>query len=75
MITIDEAKKLTYHQTIYHARYKNSDGTPERWKVNGAVRTWKTKPDKVLVPLKRGLYQYGYLTESDLEDFNLSEKP
>lgn len=30
-------------------------------KINGAVRTWKTQPDRVEVPVKYGMYEYATL--------------
>lgn len=72
MITLEQAKKLQSGQILYHAFNKNADGTPQRWKVNGKVKTWKTMPDRVQVPLKHGLYAYDYLTESDLGLVNLN---
>ena len=34
-------------------------------KVNGASKTWKRSPDKVRIPYKYGLYEFGYITELD----------
>ena len=73
MITLQEAKDLEPGQIIYHVRYRNSDGTAQRWKVNGKVKTWKTMPERVQVPLKHGLRDYDYLTESDLELVSLTD--
>lgn len=42
-----------------------------RVKVNGAVLTWKRDPDRVKVPVKRGLYEYTYITESNLSDWHI----
>ena len=28
---------------------------------NGKTRTWKTRPEDFRVPVKRGLYEYGYV--------------
>jgi hypothetical protein len=46
---------------------------PIRWKVNGKVKIWKRSPERVQVPLKHGLYTYGYLTEDNLELFSLTK--
>ena len=74
MITIEQAKKLTVGTILYMNNNKNADGTPTRWKVNGAVKTWKRDPARVKVPLKHGLYDYGYLTEDNLSIFELTEE-
>jgi len=66
-ITLSQAKKLTYRQTLYHKTYKNTDGSPERWRVNGKPQTWKRNPQRIRVPIKRGMYEYGYLDENDLK--------
>ncbi len=64
-MTIEQAKNLRYGQVITHTERKNADGTPLRAKVNGKPKTWKTRPDAVQIPVKRGLYEFGYVgTES-----------
>ncbi len=73
-MTVEEAKELKYGTTLYYAKATNSDGTPQRWRVNGKPKTWKTRPDDVQVPLKRGLREYGYLTPEYLADFYLDEE-
>lgn len=71
MVTLAQAKSL--HQgTVLHFRHAyNADGTPQRWRVNGAPKTWKTRPTDVRVPLKHGLYSFGYLDQNNLADFNI----
>ena len=73
-IALEQAKSLTWHDMLYHVRYRNADGTPVRCRVNGAVKTWTRSPQKVQVPWKHGMHEYGYLTESDLDDFCLTEE-
>lgn len=71
-LTLAQAKALTYRTELEHLTRKNADGTPERWRVNGKPKTWKTRPGEVRVPIKRGLYQYGYLDRHNLKNFRLS---
>jgi hypothetical protein len=66
MITLEQAKNLRHGQILYHVTYRNADGSPQRWKVNGAVKTWKRTPEMVRVPVKNGIYSYGYVTEAEL---------
>lgn len=66
MITLSQAKNLKRGQILHHVSNKNADGTPQRWKVNGEVKTWKTMPERVRVPVKYGLKRYDYVTENDL---------
>lgn len=73
MITLAQAKALYKGQILYHVHNRNADGSPQRWKVNGQVKTWKRSPDRVEIPLKHGLYSYGYLTEADLDLVCLTE--
>ena len=70
LITLDQAKKLKYGEVLHHTTNKNSDGTPQRWRVNGKVKTWKRNPNRIEVPLKHGLYSYDTLTENDLDLVN-----
>lgn len=74
MISLDEAKSLRHGVILYHVIYRNADGTPQRWRVNGAPKTWKRSPDRVRVPLKHGLYSYDYLDETCLDLVCLTEE-
>lgn len=65
-MTLYEAKQLKIGQVLHHTINRNADGTPQRWRVNGAVKVWKRNPNRVRVPIKHGLYAYDYLTEDDL---------
>ena len=67
MVTLQEAKNLSYGDMLHHTINKNADGTPQRWRVNGKPKTWKTRPNEVKVPLKYGLYRFDYLTKTDLD--------
>ena len=74
MITLEQAKSLDYGDVLYHTIHKNADGTPQRWRVSGKPKTWKTRPDEVKVPVKHGLYNNDYITHHDLALVCLSEK-
>lgn len=70
-ITFEQAKALTYGDIVYHRFWKNRDGSPQRFKVNGKPHTWIRQPDRIRVPLKRALYEYMNLVETNLSDFTL----
>lgn len=72
MITKEQAMGLTYRQTIYGIG-RNADGTVLRFRVNGAIKTWKRAPNDFRVPLKYGLYDYLYLDDGNCHTFFLSE--
>lgn len=36
----------------------------EKWRRNGATKTWKTRPDEFRIPVKHGLRDHGYITEA-----------
>lgn len=72
-MTLKEAKGLQIGQTLYHTIQRNADGTPERWRVNGKVKTWKRTPEAVRIPVKHGLFHYDYLTERELHLLEKSE--
>lgn len=74
MITLEQAKELQFGTILYHVTNRNADGTPQRWRVNGKVKTWKRSPERVQVPLKYGLKGYDYLTERDLDLVCLTEE-
>lgn len=66
---LEQARQLRVGQILHHTIDKNKDGTPERWRVNGRIKTWKTRPDDIRIPLKRGLFDYGYLTDENMHLF------
>jgi len=72
-MTLEEAKSLYIGQTIYFPQNKNSDGTPQRWRVNGMYKTWKTKPGVFKLPIKNGLRNCDYLTNKNYTDFTLTQ--
>ena len=63
MITKQEALALTHRDLIYETT------SCRMWRVNGAVKTWKRSPAKFSVPIKRGLYEYGHLTDGNAATF------
>jgi hypothetical protein len=67
MITLAQAKALKPGDMLHHDINKNSDGTCQRWRVNGKPQTWKREPNRVRVPLKYGLYSYDQMYEYDLD--------
>ena len=73
MITVKQAKKLKFGNIIYEKGQYNADGTARRYKVNGKVQLWKTRPNDFKIPVKRGLYGFGYVVPSNAEWFMLSE--
>ena len=66
-LTLARAKKLKYGETLYHIHRKNKDNTPLKIRVNGAVKRWKRDQDRIQIPIKHGLYSYGYLTNYDFD--------
>ena len=73
MITKEIALTLQKGQIIYSRTWRNSDGTPQRFRVNDKVKTWKRRPLEFALPVKRGLFEYGYVDEWNGVDFTTSE--
>ena len=67
MINLTQAKQLKYGDMIHHTTLKNADKTPMRFTVKGEVDIWKRDVDRIRVPLKHGLYEYGYLVNGTFE--------
>ena len=60
-ITLEQAKQLKHGDILYCNTMTNADGSPQRWRVNGQVKTWKRDLYRIQIPLKYGLYNYSYL--------------
>jgi len=73
-LTMDEAIAFASERNATFAMNdeKNADGTAVRWRVNGKVKTWKTRPGEFKIPVKHGMYDYGYITEKNLHMFHLN---
>jgi hypothetical protein len=65
MINKETAMALSIGTEIFHIFQCNADGTPQRWRVNGKCKTWKTAPKNFKVPVKRGLKEFAYLTQEN----------
>ena len=74
MITREQVNGLKHGDILYHTFNRNADGTPQRWRVNGKLKTWKTRPGEFILPIKNGLRNYDYLTERDSKIVCLTEE-
>ncbi len=72
-MTIDEARNVKPGQILYHVNNSNSHGSPQRWKVNGQVKTWKKDPSRIRIPVKMGLYAYDAIDEHCLGRVEIDE--
>jgi hypothetical protein len=45
----------------------------EVWRRSGKTKTWKTRPSEFTIPIKHGLRDSGYLTQSNEHAFHLPE--
>lgn len=44
-----------------------------KWRRNGKTKTWKTRPDEFKIPIKHGLYSFGYITQDNAHLFEVAE--
>ena len=72
-MTIDELKQVKYRQSLFHTKQFDKSGSMQCWRVNGKVQTWKRNPERISVPVKHGLFDFGYITEDNCGDFILSK--
>lgn len=72
-LTLEEAKQLSYGEHIYAINQYNKSGHI-RVKVNGKPKTWKTRPNEIMIPVKYGLYQYFYINQYDLKEWSKDEQ-
>lgn len=56
---------------IRDAREFREVATGRRWRRNGKTKLWKTRPQEFRIPVKFGLYAYGYITEANEADFEV----
>lgn len=46
----------------------------ERWRANGAIKTWRTRPGEFRLPIKFGLRSYSYITELNAHEFHVARE-
>lgn len=44
-----------------------------RVRSNGKCKTWKTRQEEFKLPVKYGLYEYGYITDKNCDGWFLTE--
>lgn len=71
MITRENVENLHLGQVLYHKTACNSDNSPLRARVNGAVKLWKTRPTHFQVPMKHGIRSCFYLTHENADEWLL----
>ena len=69
---LEQAKNLVQGSWIYHDTFKNADGTPQRYKVL-SVKTWRTRPNEVLVSVKWGLKGFFKINEDQLDAYTTTQ--
>lgn len=72
-LTLQDAKELQYRQELYYSGSSDYRGAPQKWRVSGKPKTWKTRPNEVEVPIKWGMYVSAKITENDLNLFHFYE--
>jgi hypothetical protein len=72
MITLEQAKALPRGTHLWHNKNLDCRGKPQLWKTTGKPKVWKRTTNKVVIPVKHGLYTFGYVTEQDLYLFCLT---
>jgi len=60
-VTLEQAKS----ENEFHVghRVTSRGRVPIRWRRNGMTKLWKTWPHKFRIPVKFGLWRYGYITD------------
>lgn len=64
MITKEQALTKQYFLQVNDGNGKPLT-KPIRWRANGKCKTWKTRPEEFCLPVKHGLYDYGYITHDN----------
>lgn len=79
MITREQAIQLRHGDELHvnpcviHAGPRGGEKLKqERWRVNGVVKLWKTRPTHFRVPIKWGLKVCAYLDHNNAHLFHLA---
>jgi len=69
-MTRAQAMAANYRDILHHKTDKGGDGDPLRCRVNGACKTWKTRPTEFRLPVKYGLYGHFYITQDNAGEWD-----
>lgn len=72
MLTKLQAMNISNGAILHHATLKNRDGSPLRCRVNGQCKIWKTRPEEFRLPVKHGLKECFYITESNSAEWSIA---
>ena len=70
---VNAALVIDHGTVLYHRTNVNRDGSPQRWRVTGMVKFWKTRPTHFKIPVKYGMYDSDYVTHENADEFSLDE--
>lgn len=78
MMAITKEQALTAREFCLNDRCKRFTGPRggvhvdmQIWRRNGKTKTWKRSPDRFEVPVKHGLYAYGYIDNTNAHAFHV----
>ena len=72
MITKNQALTERHFHSNNCQFVSNRNYTCFRYRANGACKTWKTRPDEFRLPVKRGCCSFGYITDSNANNFHVA---
>lgn len=72
-LTLEAAKNLRSGDELWVRNEFNARKQPYRVRVT-SVKTWKTRPNEILVGVKYGLYNYWKIAQWELDNYSL-ERP
>lgn len=74
-MTKEQLSNLPVNAMFHHKTLKNADGTPMRFRKNGQLQTWKTRPEEFRLPVKYGLHgcKINAITHENAGDFELAK--
>jgi hypothetical protein len=77
-VTKDEAIVATeFHYgecQVIHGKRGGQTSQRTSFRRNGQTKTWVRSPEKFSIPVKRGLREYGYITDRNESGFHTAEE-
>lgn len=62
---------VTKEQALTANLFHNEYG--DRWRRNGKTKVWVTRPNKFRIPVKFGMYSYGYITDLNASEYHVAQ--
>ena len=73
MVTKEDSLKFDRFCHVSKTQGRGKNIKPLTVRRNGQTKTWKTRPNEFSIPVKYGLYEFGYITHLNCHEWEIAK--